>query len=97
MVAKRPSGTLETMIPITKTSASKIPVPIARRIIRKITPKVTATAVTIWTKWLISTFNGEISLPRPLAIKDDCQQKEENSLIYLMQQFDPSQLNHLFE
>jgi hypothetical protein len=38
---------LDTIIPITKTNASKIPVPIARRIIRKMTPKVTATAVTI--------------------------------------------------
>jgi hypothetical protein len=47
MVARRPSGTLETIIPITKTIACTTLVPRARRIIRKIIPNVTATAVTI--------------------------------------------------
>jgi len=47
IVAKRPSGTFDTIIPITKTNACKIGLPRARRITRKMTPKVTATAVTI--------------------------------------------------
>jgi hypothetical protein len=47
IVAKRPSGTFDTIIPITKTSACTIGLPRARRIIRKTIPKATATAVTI--------------------------------------------------
>ena len=41
IVARRPSGTLDTMIPMTKTSAVSTLVPRASRMTRKITPKVT--------------------------------------------------------
>jgi hypothetical protein len=68
---------LDTIIPITKTNACNTFVPSARRITRKTIPKATATAVTIWTKWFISTFNGEISVPRPLAIQDNYRKRKK--------------------
>lgn len=49
-VAKRPSGTLATMIPIKKMTASNQKYPRIKAIMKKETPKKTATPVIIWMK-----------------------------------------------
>ena len=66
-VARSPSGTLATMIPIKKTTDSINLYFRACAIMKKVTPRKTATAVMIWMKCETSIAIGVLSLPRPLA------------------------------
>ena len=66
-VAKRPSGTLATIIPIRKMTASSQSYPRRKAMMKKVTPKKTATAVMRWIKWAISLAIGVEPLSRPEA------------------------------
>lgn len=57
-VASSPSGTLATMIPIRKRTASSQAYCSAIPMAKKLTPRITATAVIRWMKWEISTDIG---------------------------------------
>lgn len=66
-VAKRPSGTLATMIPIKKITASNQKYPKINAMIKNETPKKTATPVIIWIKWAISLAIGVVPTSNPEA------------------------------
>lgn len=66
-VARSPSGTLATMIPIKKITASSQLYFRMNAMMKKDTPRKTATLVMIWMKCVISIAIGVLSLPRPLA------------------------------
>ena len=57
-VARRPSGTLATMIPMRKITASSQPYPRMRERTKKDTPRKTATPVMMWMKCSISLAMG---------------------------------------
>ena len=66
-VAKSPSGTLATMIPIKKITAFSNSYPKARDTIKNVNPRVTATPVIMWIKCAISKEIGVFPDPKPLA------------------------------
>ena len=57
-VASRPSGTLATIIPIRKMTASSQPYPRMRDRVQNVTPRKTATVVIMWMKCSISMAIG---------------------------------------
>ena len=57
-VAKRPSGTLATIIPIRKMTASSQSYPRMKATMKNETPRMMATAVMRWMKWSISLAIG---------------------------------------
>ena len=66
-VARRPSGTFATMIPIKKITASSHSYCILIEIIKKLTPRKTATPVIMLMKCSISLAIGVLPTPSPLA------------------------------
>lgn len=64
-VASRPSGTLATMIPMRKMTASNQVQPRMIDRIKKLTPRKTATPVIIWMKCSISLAMGVFPVSRP--------------------------------
>lgn len=66
-VARRPSGTFATMIPIKKMTASSHSYCILIEIMKKLTPRKTATPVMMLMKCSISLAIGVLPTPRPLA------------------------------
>ena len=57
-VARRPSGTLATMMPMRKITASSQLYPRMKAIMKKLTPRKMATAVMMWMKCSISLAMG---------------------------------------
>ncbi len=66
-VASNPSGTLATMIPIRKITASSQTYFMARAMQKKLAPRNTATPVIILMKCSISLAIGVFPIPSPLA------------------------------
>ena len=66
-VARRPSGTLATIIPIKNMADWSGEYFRTKERIKKVTPRVTATPVTIWIKCSISKAMGVFPDPNPLA------------------------------
>jgi hypothetical protein len=62
-VASRPSGTLATMIPIQKTRFLTVSVPLEALMIKKVTPRMMATAEIMWIKCSISMAIGVFTVP----------------------------------
>lgn len=66
-VARRPSGTLATMMPMRKMMESRTWYFMDTAMMKNITPTEMATPATMWTKCSISTAMGVFSLPTPDA------------------------------
>lgn len=66
-VASRPSGTLATMIPMRKMTASSQWYPRMKAVMKNIIPSKTATPVIKWMKWAISLAIGVSPISRPEA------------------------------
>lgn len=66
-VASKPSGTLATMMPIKKMTASSHSYDIAMAMMKKLTPRKTATPVMMLIKCSISLAMGVLPTPSPLA------------------------------
>lgn len=66
-VARSPSGTLATMIPMRKMTASSQSQPRMNAMMKKETPRKTATPVIRWMKWAISRAIGVSPISRPEA------------------------------
>lgn len=74
-VASSPSGTLATMIPMRKMTASRSPYPSANPTMKKVTPRITATAEIRWMKWAISTAMGVSGMGRHKICSDSIKPK----------------------
>merc|ERR1719264_2202148 len=66
-VARRPSGTLATIMPIRKMTASSQLYPRMKAMMKKVTPRKTATPVMMWMKCSISLAMGVCPPSRPEA------------------------------
>jgi len=66
-VARRPSGTFATIMPMRKMTASSQWYPSIKAMMKKLTPRKTATPVMRWMKWPISLAMGVSPTSRPDA------------------------------
>ena len=71
-VANRPSGTLATIIPMRKMTASSKSYWSASPTMKKETPRTTATMVIRWIKWDISI---------PIGVSDVCKGERKDRVI----------------